>query len=75
MTSLDGPGFSITLLKATEEMLTHLDTSVEAAGWSPGNVPSFNASKPVVARKDRVIESATGDGDDAEIPASNLERE
>jgi hypothetical protein len=38
MTSLDGPGFSITLLKADAEMLACLDAPTTAVGWSP---PSF----------------------------------
>jgi dihydroxyacetone kinase len=41
MTSLDGPGFSITLLKATSEILTYIDTPVTALGWS---APSFSPS-------------------------------
>jgi len=74
MTSLDGKGFSITLLKATEEMLGHLDTPVECGGWSPGNVPVFNASSPVVAKKDRIIESAPDDKEE-ELEPGNLECE
>jgi len=38
MTSLDGPGFSITLLKATPEMVGYIDTPTDATGWS---APSF----------------------------------
>lgn len=41
MTSLDGPGFSITLLRATREMLEYIDAPTKATGWS---VPSFSAS-------------------------------
>lgn len=33
MSSLDGPGFSITLLKANSEMLKHLDAPSNAVGW------------------------------------------
>lgn len=74
MTSLDGKGFSITLLKATDEMLGHLDTPVECSGWSPGNVPVYNLSKPVVARNDRIIESIADDNEE-ELEPGNLERE
>jgi hypothetical protein len=41
MTSLNGPGFSITLLKATQEMLEHVDAPTKATGWS---APSFPPS-------------------------------
>lgn len=41
MTSLDGPGFSITLLKATTEMLEHIDAPTNALGWP---VPTFTPS-------------------------------
>lgn len=37
MTSLDGPGFSITLLKAAPEMLKLLDAPTDATGWSASN--------------------------------------
>ncbi|KAK0118639.1 hypothetical protein ONS95_007520 [Cadophora gregata] len=33
MSSLDGPGFSITLLKANSEMLKYLDAPSNAVGW------------------------------------------
>jgi len=33
MTSLNGPGFSITLLNADTEMLTYLDVPTLAPGW------------------------------------------
>lgn len=39
MTSLDGPGFSITLLKATSEMIEYIDTPTNSLGWS---APSFS---------------------------------
>ncbi|KAK9473261.1 Dak1 domain-containing protein [Dipodascopsis tothii] len=35
MTSLDGPGFSLTLLKTTKCVLPMLDSSVGASGWTP----------------------------------------
>jgi len=35
MTSLNGPGFSITLLKTTAQMLPLLDAPTSALGWSP----------------------------------------
>lgn len=34
MTSLDGQGFSITLLKATPEILLYIDATAVAVGWS-----------------------------------------
>jgi hypothetical protein len=39
MTSLDGPGFSITLLKANQEILECIDAPVIASGWT---VPSIS---------------------------------
>lgn len=38
MTSLNGPGFSITLLKATSEMIGYLEAPTSAAGWGALNV-------------------------------------
>jgi hypothetical protein len=38
MTSLNGPGFSITLLKATPEMIGYLEAPTNAAGWGALNV-------------------------------------
>lgn len=73
MTSLDGPGFSVTLLKATDEMFKYLDTPVQAAGWSPGNMPSFDASNPVVLKKDRVVANVADD-DETDAPSSDLKR-
>lgn len=37
MTSLDGPGFSITLLKATPDILGHIDADTDAVGWPRAN--------------------------------------
>lgn len=34
MTSLNGPGFSITLLRASTDMLRYLDAPTSALGWS-----------------------------------------
>ncbi|ETS78694.1 hypothetical protein PFICI_08547 [Pestalotiopsis fici W106-1] len=34
MTSLNGPGFSITLLRASKDMLAYLDAPTSALGWS-----------------------------------------
>ena len=41
MTSLDGPGFSITLLKATTEMIGYIDAPTDALGWS---APTYSPS-------------------------------
>lgn len=56
MTSLDGPGFSLTLLKASPSMLHHLDTPVDALGWSPASISTIDKSQHV-AEQDRVINS------------------
>jgi len=34
MTSLNAPGFSVTLLGATSEMIKYLDSPASALGWS-----------------------------------------
>lgn len=36
MTSLDARGFSITLLKADDEIIRLLDVPSKAVGWKPG---------------------------------------
>jgi hypothetical protein len=41
MTSLDGPGFSITLLKATPEMVKYIDQPTTAVGWT---APVFSSA-------------------------------
>jgi dihydroxyacetone kinase len=38
MTSLNGPGFSITLLKATPDMIGYLEAPTDATGWGALNV-------------------------------------
>ncbi|KAJ9647926.1 hypothetical protein H2199_001702 [Coniosporium tulheliwenetii] len=58
MTSLNGPGFSITLLRASQQMLDFLDVEVECAGWSPGSLPPASRSKRAVFRENRIIEKA-----------------
>jgi hypothetical protein len=40
MSSLDGPGFSVTLLKLTDDMVTFLDCDVEAVGWPVQRISS-----------------------------------
>ena len=70
MTSLDGKGFSITLLRASEEMLDHLDGDVEASGWSPGSISALQKShKP---NKNRVITEEQSA--ETEVPKSDLKR-
>lgn len=49
MTSLDGPGFSITLLKAKKAFLPYLDMPTSAFGWTPIAVCS------PISRSGRVI--------------------
>ncbi|OLN97927.1 Dihydroxyacetone kinase 1-like protein 1 [Colletotrichum chlorophyti] len=53
MTSLNGPGFSITLLKTTSDILKYIDASTDAVGWaySPHNETSGDP-------KQRLVESA-----------------
>jgi len=47
MTSLNGPGFSITLLKTTSDMLPLLDAPTSAPGWAPKSPSSSpEAIKP-----------------------------
>lgn len=53
MTSLDGPGFSVTLLRAIDDMLKHLDTDVETIGWSPSSIGSLQ--KAGRSSKERII--------------------
>ncbi|KZL82464.1 dihydroxyacetone kinase [Colletotrichum incanum] len=50
MTSLNGPGFSITLLKATPEILKYIDASTDAIGWSysPRNETSGDVKQRLV---------------------------
>lgn len=52
MTSLDGPGFSITLLKATTEMLKHIDAPTTASGWKPARNPNLNPQREAVLAPD-----------------------
>lgn len=46
MTSLNGPGFSITLLKATSEMVGYLEAPTNAAGWGALNVSRLHDKPP-----------------------------
>ncbi|KAF6827504.1 dihydroxyacetone kinase [Colletotrichum plurivorum] len=60
MTSLNGPGFSITLLKATPEILKYVDAGTDAVGWaySPRGETDGDA-------KQRIVESGeTAHGSD-----------
>ncbi|RAH77196.1 Dak1-domain-containing protein [Aspergillus japonicus CBS 114.51] len=58
MSSLNGPGFSITLLRATPEMLIYLDAPTSALGWLPA-CASAMAVEPEITRFDTIV----GDGD------------
>ncbi|KAL7947395.1 Dak1 domain-containing protein [Trichoderma barbatum] len=49
MTSLNGPGFSITLLKATPEMVEYLEAPTNAAGWGALNVSRLHDKPPTEA--------------------------
>lgn len=64
MTSLNGPGFSITLLKATPEILKFVDASTDAVGWAYS--PHDETSGDV---KQRLVES--GDSGHASDNAGN----
>ncbi|KAK9245716.1 Dak1 domain-containing protein [Lipomyces tetrasporus] len=48
MTSLDGPGFSITLLKATDGVLNYLDAETKAVGFTPGSVVTADSPARVI---------------------------
>ncbi|RXG41322.1 hypothetical protein VDGE_09648 [Verticillium dahliae] len=52
MTSLDASGFSITILKATDEIIASLDSPTTAIGWPQ----TYSAFKPHTG--ERVLESA-----------------
>ena len=69
MTSLDGPGFSITLLKATTEMLKHIDALTTASGWKPARNPNLNPQREAVLAPDAL--HVTSGSDEA---ASRLSR-
>lgn len=49
MTSLNGPGFSITLLKATSEMVRYLEAPTNAVGWGALNVSRLHDKPPTEA--------------------------
>lgn len=49
MTSLNGPGFSITLLKASPEMVGYLEAPTNAAGWGALNVSRLHDKPPTEA--------------------------
>jgi dihydroxyacetone kinase len=70
MTSLDGPGFSITLLKATSEMLSYIDAPTMAAGWS---TPSFSQST-WETKSSRVVYSSEEHGNAKAMVDSGLQR-
>jgi dihydroxyacetone kinase len=58
MTSLDSPGFGVTLLKATSEMLKCIDAPTTAAGWCP---PALTASVWSQGITGRTVESVGAD--------------
>ncbi|RFU78149.1 dihydroxyacetone kinase [Trichoderma arundinaceum] len=74
MTSLNGPGFSITLLKATLEMIEYLEAPTNAAGWGSLSVshlhdrPVAETATPISVNEDhaKAVESS-GISFDAEI--------
>jgi dihydroxyacetone kinase len=54
MTSLDALGFSITLLKATLEMITYLDAPAKAVGWAPPRRPQRSQSNLVANEPEKL---------------------
>jgi dihydroxyacetone kinase len=57
MTSLNGPGFSLTLLAATDLMLHFLDASTDAIGWPVPVLPTKKASaidERILSRSDEM---------------------
>ncbi|KAK9312415.1 Dak1 domain-containing protein [Lipomyces starkeyi] len=48
MSSLDGPGFSITLLKASDKILEYLDAPTKAVGFTPGSVLTADSPSRVI---------------------------
>jgi dihydroxyacetone kinase len=53
MTSLNGSGFSVTLLKATTSMLAYIDAPTDAKGWKKAVTLSENVeeTRPVTLEK------------------------
>jgi dihydroxyacetone kinase len=63
MSSLDGPGFSITLLKATAEMVEYIDAPTTALGWAPPRKVTLGAEvkdEPPVTGTGHAVATATG---------------
>jgi dihydroxyacetone kinase len=61
MTSLDSPGFSITLLKATPDMLKYIKAPATSNGWTVSSAPKLSPKIPsspegLDHREDSVIE-------------------
>ncbi|KAK9455704.1 Dak1 domain-containing protein [Dipodascopsis uninucleata] len=49
MTSLDGPGFSITLLKSAHKYIPYLDKPTKATGWTPVfKVPAVGSKRVII---------------------------
>ncbi|CAK7216202.1 hypothetical protein SCUCBS95973_002730 [Sporothrix curviconia] len=71
MTSLNGPGFSITLLRATPQMLELLDAPTTAVNWIPATkiYGDVDAAEPGAA----LAETETEDGPASGVlPSSNV---
>ncbi|EXF80789.1 dihydroxyacetone kinase [Colletotrichum fioriniae PJ7] len=68
MTSLNGPGFSITLLKANPEILKHIDASTNAIGWAYS--PRDETSGDV---KQRLAESSDSGHDSQDATKSGVQ--
>ncbi|EEY21666.1 dihydroxyacetone kinase [Verticillium alfalfae VaMs.102] len=64
MTSLDASGFSVTILKATDEIIASLDSPTTAIGWPQ----TYSAFKPYTG--ERVLESASEKSSDHTSKAS-----
>lgn len=66
MSSLDGPGFSITLLKATSEMLKYIDAPSNAVGWpsTEGLLSAKRDRPPQVAQIPKDLEADVNQSQD-----------
>ncbi|KAI6778149.1 uncharacterized protein J7T54_007195 [Emericellopsis cladophorae] len=61
MTSLDACGFSVTILKATDEMIASLDSPTTAIGW----LQTYSAFKPYTGK--RVVTTTTAKSSDTNL--------
>ncbi|GKT71200.1 dihydroxyacetone kinase [Colletotrichum tofieldiae] len=76
MTSLNGPGFSVTLLKATPEILRYIDASTDATGWSysPRNETSGDVKQRLVQSGESSHESNGGSNSGVQLNTDVFKR-